>query len=68
MTIDITKPPVPANMLRLDGTPIRPTVEIPLKPCCREVLLGEECPCDSADLADMFAQPLFLDLRPAVNA
>ncbi|MET0419576.1 MAG: hypothetical protein ABW022_26475 [Actinoplanes sp.] len=67
MSIDTTVPVVPANMRRVDGTPLTPTCEIPIKPCCREVLLGEECDCSPADLA-VFDQPLFLDLRATVNA
>ncbi len=35
-------------------------VEIPLKPCCLAVFLGEECGCDWTMPVE---PPIFLDLR-----
>nr|WP_221374326.1 hypothetical protein [Actinoplanes polyasparticus] len=45
---------------RLDGTPITPTCTIPVKRC--GCLAGDDCEClDMGD--DVFAEPLFWDLR-----
>lgn len=42
-----------------------PPCVVPLKPCCEEVLLGEECSCAefAAQLAVAFARPI--GWRPA---
>ncbi len=40
---------------------------VQLKPCCGEVLLGEQCDCDAfaAEAARMFERPLTLHTGPA---
>ncbi|GAA0495295.1 hypothetical protein Ade02nite_18900 [Paractinoplanes deccanensis] len=56
---------VPRNRQRLDGTPLTPTCEIPLKMCCGAVLLGEQCGCDQNGLFSELPD-VFWDLRGVI--
>lgn len=63
MTLDTNHPvAVAPHLLRRDGTPLTPTCTVPLKMCCGEVLLGEECDCVPASVFSELP-PTFLDLR-----
>lgn len=53
---------VPRNRQRLDGTPLTPTCEVLLNPCCEAVLIGEECGCVPDGLFTELP-PVFWDLR-----
>jgi hypothetical protein len=58
LTINVTQSAVPVNLRRLDGTPLTPTCEVPLKMCCGAVLLGEECGCGTGEFGEYFNQTI----------